>query len=401
MDPAVPDSEIDPVAIPDDKFSVVEEENTLDEVGQQLGIPIMKEEKGKFRLQVQRVHLTYKTHIDPSEWLSTLGKTLGVEHYSFAREIGETKYVHTHILIRMKKTPNIRKANTFDFNKIHPNIRKVNTDEHWVNCIEYHKKQDANPYTNCNENFCGRVWSHRSVADALEAMVDKDGRNAPAIVAVYAKKPPVKKSEPHVEWREWQQELYDELQKTPDDRSIVWYWDRKGSNGKTMFAKHMIEFKDAFVSTNANIYHAATILQDAINKGSPINTVIFNFTRQTEQHKIYQALEEFKDGLVTAQKYRSQTLTFPSPHVIVFANYLPEIMTMSLDRWKIRVISATGLKVSLLFGEEEIINWIETQPDDIRKNNKELSRRFRIHIEDETMKYDPMLKREKVGAITI
>lgn len=45
-----------------------------------------------------------------------------------------------------------------------------------------------------------------------------------------------------------------------------------------------------------------------------------------------------KDGFITATKYVGGSMMFAEPHVIVFANFLPNVYAMSLDRWEVRVI---------------------------------------------------------------
>ena len=103
-------------------------------------------------------------------------------------------------------------------------------------------------------------------------------------------------------------------------------------------AKHLGKYYDAFVTTKVSSYHISTILQQLLQSGRQPALVVFNFTRQQEDHRVYECIEAVKDGLMTAQKYRGQTLIFDSPHVIVFANYLPDTDMMSKDRWDIRLL---------------------------------------------------------------
>jgi len=98
-------------------------------------------------------------------------------------------------------------------------------------------------------------------------------------------------------------------------------------------------YKGAFVSTKANIYHTATSIDEFIKKNSStVLVIIFNFTRQQEAHNVYQALEELKDGMVTSEKYKGRTIYFNVPHLVVFANYLPEVKHLTIDRWDIRIL---------------------------------------------------------------
>jgi len=91
-----------------------------------------------------------------------------------------------------------------------------------------------------------------------------------------------------------------------------------------MLAKHVGMYKGAFVTTTGNIYNVATQLADAVKQGNAILTVIFNFTRDSEQHKVYQAIEQLKDGLVTSQEKLVKPIEtdmqqdYIQPHLLYF-----------------------------------------------------------------------------------
>jgi len=45
-----------------------------------------------------------------------------------------------------------------------------------------------------------------------------------------------------------------------------------------------------------------------------------------------------KDGVVFSGKYEGGARLFPPPHVIIFANFLPDFTKLSADRWVIRTL---------------------------------------------------------------
>lgn len=318
-----------------------------------------------FRLQNRRLHLTYKTHIDGNSWLAWFEKNKKVEicFYSIVQESSDENhpYDHTHILIDAgyNKKFSTRCCRYFDWptnsENIHPNIKKVTSSKHWENTVLYHYKENT-PLTNiekpidCKEQL-KNIWKQDTVSDALLATCTSL-KNVGGVIAAFNCKPSDYGIEPEVKWNSWQKDLYEELNSTPDDRKIIWNYDPEGKNGKTFFAKHMGMYKGAFVSTKANTYHVATSIDEFIKKnGNTVLVVIFNFTRQQEVHNVYQALEELKDGLVTSEKYKGKTIFFNSPHVVVFANYLPEIKHLTIDRWDIRIIQDEKIVKRYLAGE--------------------------------------------------
>lgn len=146
--------------------------------------------------------------------------------------------------------------------------------------------------------------------------------------------------EPEMKWRPWQQQLLEELNTEPDDRKIIWYCDYRGNTGKSFFAKHMFTYRGALMSTSTNIYNVAKMLQKHSEKGKTKKVVIFDYFRcvEAKARKVGEALEYLKDGFVMGGRYKAETLTFPSPHVVILTNYLPDISRCSLNRWYIRIL---------------------------------------------------------------
>jgi hypothetical protein len=312
-----------------------------------------KKSKNSFRLQNRKVHITYQSHIDPTVWLSWAKsiKKLQIDSYSIVHESADENhpYPHTHILLDAGKGKKFSTTSCrfFDWTTdtkelIHPNIKPVTTIEHWNNTVIYHYKENK-PVTNIikptsTKEEIEKIWGCKTASEALLTTCSSL-KSVGGVIAAFNCKPSDYGIEPKVDWRPWQKELMDELNQEPDDRKILWYYDPKGSSGKSFIAKHLGMYQHAFVSTKANTYHVATQLDEFIkSNGDTILIVVFNFTRQQEYHKIYQALEELKDGMVTTEKYKGKTLFFKSPHVVCLANYIPEVKHFTIDRWDIRAL---------------------------------------------------------------
>jgi len=125
----------------------------------------------------------------------------------------------------------------------------------------------------------------------------------------------------------WQFELGQRLEANPGSRIVLWRWDRTGNVGKSYFAMHY-KPRETFVVTggkHADIHYAYGFQR----------YVFFDFPRCNQESFPYGLVEQFKNGYFLSSKYESVPKRFPSPHVVVFANFAPDISQMSLDRWDI------------------------------------------------------------------
>lgn len=131
--------------------------------------------------------------------------------------------------------------------------------------------------------------------------------------------------------RPWQQKLYEMLLEEPDDRSIVWVYDKVGKAGKSLFCKWLNYKDDRFLSVT-------------MNKSADILTVVekryvcylIDLPRCYDvAYTPFNAIEQIKNGFVTEGKLKktARVLSFAPPHVVVFSNDLPDTSKMSEDRW--------------------------------------------------------------------
>lgn len=66
-----------------------------------------------------------------------------------------------------------------------------------------------------------------------------------------------------------------------------------------------------------------------------LKVCLLNFTRTVEERVSYEGLEAIKDGIFFCGKYESKQVIYDPPHVICFANFLPDKEALSKDRIKI------------------------------------------------------------------
>lgn len=133
----------------------------------------------------------------------------------------------------------------------------------------------------------------------------------------------------------WQKKLLEELSGDADERKILWYWEPKGSAGKTTFAKHVCMTRNAYYVCGKAADVKCGIVSQIEKGGSAPEIVIFACPREKEDYMQYSALEEVKDGIFFSTKFESNMVIFNIPHVVVFANFEPDKTKLSQDRWKV------------------------------------------------------------------
>lgn len=338
--------------------------DTLDELPAQLKAV---EVPGKpFYVQNQKLLLTYVNHLNKNAYCSWLtSKTKQKPRFlRLAHETGGTDYQHTHVLVDFGYKFQTKNSRLFDFNGVHPNIRVVNSLTHWRNCLRYLAKEDLD-----NEDLLEietpkfdvcRVWEAGTLQEAMEENV-KSASDVMACKIAFECRPRgrLRKSFNEFEPRPWQQHVMDLLDTEPDDRSIHWYHDPVGNSGKSLLSKYLMTTDPGsyyVVNFGGNMRDFGSIMKSALDAGWTGHAVIFDLPRQAQTKSLWEPLEAVKNGLITTVKYQGHTLTFDSPHVLVFANFLPDVTRMSLDRWRVhrilRDMTLQDLTVEQLMEEE-------------------------------------------------
>lgn len=136
------------------------------------------------------------------------------------------------------------------------------------------------------------------------------------------------------ELRPIQKEIIDIVNTEPDDRTVHWFYDPKGSAGKTTVAKHLCIKRGDVIYVAGKSADMKFGVQQFVRKYD-IRAVIMDYTRSTEGFVSYQGIEEIKNGIFYSGKYESGMVLFNNPHVIILSNFLPDLNALSFDRWNI------------------------------------------------------------------
>ena len=158
-----------------------------------------------------------------------------------------------------------------------------------------------------------------------------------------------------IEWRGWQRDLRQYLDK-PCDRKVIWVVGKEGNEGKSFFQSNIREeFGYSRVCTlelsenSRNSFHI-------MGKICSTNTDIFLFNVARGEHldrEHYKILEYIKDGATVDGKYNCQKLYFKKPNVlIVFSNKEPNQNMLSRDRWIILKISNDLTEITDIAGRK-------------------------------------------------
>lgn len=138
---------------------------------------------------------------------------------------------------------------------------------------------------------------------------------------------------------EYQQAVLDLVETPANDRDIHWFWESTGNIGKSKLTKYLLAHGIAYCPKVSKI-------QDIMYAYNGEKAVVFDIPRSKQEHMdhVYAAIEDFKDGKIFVSKYESHTRIFKSPHVIVFANFPPNLANLSPDRWKVHDLNREVLR---------------------------------------------------------
>lgn len=139
-----------------------------------------------------------------------------------------------------------------------------------------------------------------------------------------------------VVWKPFQSDVLKLINTVPDDRTINWFWEPEGRQGKTFLVKYIL-WKyphSVIVQGKANdIFNL--ILSFKEKKDAYPNIILVNIPRSCIDFVNYSAIEQVKDGCFYSGKYEGGIVNMPFPHVICFANEEPLRFRLSEDRWNI------------------------------------------------------------------
>lgn len=338
-----------------------------------------EEKEGNFRMANQKLMLTYKTHLDKTqfiEWINTCktkkdSKTkrpIPVKQIELAHESGDKShnYLHTHVVIDYGYTMTTKSCRFFDYTPegskepIHPNIGLITKPSHWRRSLKYLSKEDPDCFhlkgeSETASNKLQAILESKNATELFaEITAGKDAKQLSLMelnqgiqlmrAVGFAQNTEHSSLHPSELIHPWQQRLLRYLSQPADPRKVRWYVDAMGGSGKSEFTSSMVDhepelFTRCDAGKQADIAYAIRTDLERINKPWNGHCVILDLPRQNEYNSIYAFIEKIKNGRITSTKYDSKNLSWPIGHVIVFTNWHPDKEQLSEDRWDIQYLN--------------------------------------------------------------
>jgi len=117
--------------------------------------------------------------------------------------------------------------------------------------------------------------------------------------------------------RSWQVQLLSLVGGEPDSRTIIWVYGSEGNEGKSTFAKGLIQ-QGWFYSRGGK---ADDVLYQYIEHGG---NAVFDIPRDKEEYINFSTMEAIKDRIIICNKYEPVRINYDNyVHLVVMANFLP------------------------------------------------------------------------------
>lgn len=135
-----------------------------------------------------------------------------------------------------------------------------------------------------------------------------------------------------------------EYAKSYDERNILAILNEEGNCVKTRFLKYLCYIG---IAAYIPILDSSQQIMQFMYGLEVKKCYVFNIPRAMKQDgralaKIFAALENAKDGIISESRYYARQKFIECPQIIVVLNHLPELDMLSPDRWKIMDLKSNG-----------------------------------------------------------
>lgn len=229
--------------------------------------------------------------------------------YVFQHEVGASGTPHLQGFVHFKKK--VRPLAVFPEKRIH-----------WEKCRDKPPYNAAIAYACKVDTRAGDIW--RNI-------------NLPLTDEERAEQYSILKPE---ELTPWMYMILDIIKEKADKRTIHWFFEESGRMNKTAFQRYcMWHLRDEVMILGGKATDMLNGICQLQKAGKKMPSVILINLPRVCDHISYSGLEQLKDGLFFSPKFEGGCIFMPHPHIFVFANSVPDITKMSMDRWRLYHIS--------------------------------------------------------------
>ena len=134
-----------------------------------------------------------------------------------------------------------------------------------------------------------------------------------------------------VEWKPWQQHLFNSLAKEPHPRRIFVIVDPVGNSGKSFFVQNYYRLfsTNTVLISNTRDSDMLYVAKNALER----RVILLDLSRSDANCINFGVIESLKNGFFVSSKYRSSIVDGPPPHFVIFTNSELDYKALSLDRW--------------------------------------------------------------------
>lgn len=247
-----------------------------------------------------------------ADWESLFKKLSGwASHFCFQQEKGDTGYEHWQVRLQL-----IHKKTCAGIGPV-----MIAIGGHWsVTSTNVHTSPKTFTYCMKEDTRIAGPWDDKSAV---------------------AEKPPLTrqlvKFMEH-EFYSWQRRMF-EIVQIEDDRSIHLVYDAIGNVGKSIFLEFLEYQGMAFEMPPMRMMED---IMEFAHSFPPQKAYIIDMPRGMKKDKLadfYAGLESIKNGVTYDKRYVGKKRRMDRPVVVVFTNMLPAFELMSLDRWRVHVMT--------------------------------------------------------------
>lgn len=300
---------------------------------------------GEFRWCSKRFHIIYHTHLELEYIMEHWIKLIDIVNAKTANENADENHPHPHNHFIFEAKKRLQKHNfawcwpdMYVGKQFH--VEAILTDEHYFRLWKYLEKEGNFIQTGTeptNTNFMEDCIKFIQSQDTFPNVLVKAPSNISKFISgrvgwaerIFNAAPKdVKDLMEGKEWFPWEHKLMELLNGEPHERHVIYVQDTVGSNGKTVFSKHLVLKYGAFLARGQ--------IKDILYAYKGERIVIFDIERASE-HISWAAVEVVKNGCFMNEKFYSGVRLFNIPHVVIMSNKKWTVYEekLSEDRWYI------------------------------------------------------------------